>query len=175
VPNPPGVLVLGIGNTLLGDEGAGVRAMEMMRDSHPKTAIRYVDGGTLSFTLTRFIEEADCLVVFDAANFGGNAGEWKCYLDAGMDDFLAKRGRSVHEVSLSDLLDIARLTERLPTRRAMFGIQTRAVGWSDRLSPQVAAAVREASSAAWELVQSWSGLERSIPQMDSPGGSDLLT
>ena len=158
----PGLLVLGIGNTLLGDEGAGVRAMEAMRDAHPSAGIEYVDGGTLSFTLTRFIEEAEYLVVFDAANIGGDAGEWKCYLDEGMDEFLGQRGRSVHEVSLSDLLDIARLTGRLPARRALFGIQTRSVDWSDRLSPQVAAAVQEASDEAWDLVRSWPGKDHTL-------------
>ena len=153
--NPPDVLVLGIGNTLLGDEGAGVRAMELMRTSYPDPNTEYVDGGTLSFTLTQYIEEADHLIVIDAANFGGPPGAWKCFIDEEMDDFLSKRGRSVHEVSLSDLLDIARLTERLPRRRALLGIQTQHVDWGENLSPPVSTAVREVSEAARHLAQSW--------------------
>lgn len=155
--NTVNTLVLGIGNTLLGDEGAGVRAMEAMRSSHPAAGIEYVDGGTLSFTLTQYIEEADHLIVFDAANLGGAAGDWKCFIDDEMDDFLAARGRSVHEVSLSDLLDIARLTSRLPGRRALLGIQTGRVDWSEELSPRVTIAVQQASDAAWKLVHSWRG------------------
>jgi len=152
---PPNVLVLGIGNTLLGDEGAGVRAMELMRTSNPDEHTEYVDGGTLSFTLTQYIEEADHLIVVDAANFGGAPGAWKCFIDEEMDDFLSKRGRSVHEVSLSDLLDIARLTDRLPQRRALFGIQTQHIGWGEHLSAPVSAAVREVSEAARRLIHDW--------------------
>ena len=54
-------VILGIGNTLLGDEGAGVRTMELLRDSHTGDCVEFVDGGTLSFSLSQYIEEADNL------------------------------------------------------------------------------------------------------------------
>ena len=52
--NSAKTLILGIGNTLLGDEGAGVRTMELLRDSHAGDGIEFVDGGTLSFTLSQY-------------------------------------------------------------------------------------------------------------------------
>ena len=46
------VLVLGVGNTLLQDEGAGVHVVRRLRDqSSPDPQVQYLDGGTLSFVL----------------------------------------------------------------------------------------------------------------------------
>ena len=57
-------LVLGIGNTLLSDEGVGVHMLDWMQTHHPEiTGIDYLDGGTLSFTLAPYIEDTDNLIV----------------------------------------------------------------------------------------------------------------
>ena len=49
-----------------------------------------------------------------------------------MDRFLGShRKSSVHEVSLMDLMAIARLAEALPARRALIGIQPEYLDWSD--------------------------------------------
>lgn len=148
-------LILGIGNTLLRDEGVGVHTVEFMRTSYPDSNIEYVDGGTLSFTLAEYIELAGRLIVVDAADFGGRAGECRRFIGEDMDRFLAGGGRSVHEVSLNDVLDISRLRERLPQQRALFGIQPETVDWGGQPSPAVAAAVGTTAERIWQLVQHW--------------------
>ena len=61
-------LILGIGNTLLSDEGAGIHALNLFQLYHPDPPnLTYVDGGTLSFTLAAYIEDCDNLIVLDAA------------------------------------------------------------------------------------------------------------
>ncbi|MDO9385367.1 MAG: hydrogenase maturation protease, partial [Thiobacillus sp.] len=70
-------LVLGIGNTLLTDEGVGIHVLQALA---PELAnwpdVTLLDGGTLSFTLAGPIEEADALIVVDAANIKSKPGEW---------------------------------------------------------------------------------------------------
>lgn len=149
-------LVLGIGNTLLRDEGSGVHVVEYLRRLHPETDdLRYLDGGTLSFTLAADIEAADRLIVVDAAQLGEAPGAVRCFLDAEMDRFLGTTGHSVHEVGLLDLLDIARLTDTLPTRRALIGIQPESLEWGDRPSPAVAKAIPGAAQRVLGLVEEW--------------------
>lgn len=150
-------LVLGVGNTLLSDEGVGVRAVEHMRHTYPDENVEYVDGGTLSFTLAPYIDEADHLIVIDAANLKGSAGDCRCFTGDDMDRFLAQPRRSVHEVNLVDLLNISRLRQALPRRRALFGIQPRNVSWGERLSDPVDRAMRTAADDAWQLLQTWRG------------------
>ena len=73
-----------------------------------------------------------------------------------MDDFLCStRRRTVHEVGLIDLLDMARLRGCLPPRRALLCIQPGRIDWSEQLSTPVAAALPEAVRQAAALLERW--------------------
>lgn len=150
------VLVLGIGNSLLCDEGAGIHALRLLESSVAEIpGLVCVDGGTLSFTLAGYIEDCDHLIVFDAAEFGAEAGTVKTLVGDAMDGFLGAARRSPHEVGLLDLFDIARLTGALPVNRALIGIQPANMDWNTRPSPAVERALPVAVEAARDLLQSW--------------------
>ena len=150
-------LVLGIGNTLLSDEGAGVHALEYLRSHHPELpGVHYLDGGTLSFTLAGEIEDADNLIVIDAARLGTSPGTVCCMTGAEMDQFLGTGKCSVHEVGLADLMDIARLTGTFPENRALIGIQPGTFGWGDEPSVPVSEAFPEVATHARGLIEQWS-------------------
>ncbi len=149
-------LVLGVGNTLLTDEGAGLHVLAHLEAHHPvPPGVTYLDGGTLSFTLTGPIEEADSLIVLDAAELKAPPGTVRTFVGEEMDRFLGTPRRSVHEVGLMDLMDIARLTRTLPENRALVGIQPLEFGWGDRPSEPVAAAVPQAAALVLELIRRW--------------------
>jgi len=118
-------LVLGIGNTLLTDEGIGIhvlRALEPELADRPDVTL--LDGGTLSFTLAGPIGDADALIVVDAAQVKSKPGDWRLLEGEEMDAFLmGNRKASVHEVGLTDLRTIAILTGHWPEKRAMLAIQ----------------------------------------------------
>ena len=150
-------LVLGIGNTLLTDEGIGIHVLQALE---PELAnwpdVTLLDGGTLSFTLAVPIEEADALIVVDAANIKTLPGEWALLKGEQMDAFLmSNRKSTVHEVGLTDLRAIAILAGHWPERRAMLAIQPDVVDWGERPTPAVAAAIPAACAAIRELIQEW--------------------
>ena len=150
-------LVLGIGNTLLSDEGIGVHVIQSLaRRYGGKSDAVFLDGGTLSFTLAEPIAENDNLIVVDAARLGEPAGTVRSFEDAAMDRYLTGKRHSVHEVGLSDLLDMARLSGTFPKRRALIGVEPHSLDWGEDLSPQVAPAVDEAAKRVLELLQRWS-------------------
>ncbi|MDH4073764.1 MAG: HyaD/HybD family hydrogenase maturation endopeptidase [Gammaproteobacteria bacterium] len=149
-------LVLGVGNTLLTDEGAGVHAMrhlEVMR--HWPDNVEFIDAGTLSFTLADSIASADNLVILDAAKLDAPAGQVRAFTGDAFDEFLKSGKRSVHEVGFADLMDIARLQDCLPDNRALIGIQPGELGWGDAPGPDVAAALPVAARLAAELIDAW--------------------
>ncbi len=149
-------LVLGIGNVLLSDDGAGVRLAERLREEDAATVATVIDGGTLSFSLLTYIESTDSMLVLDAADLDSPAGAVALFEGTAMDQFLGTaRRRTVHEVSLIDLLDMARLQGCLPRRRALLCIQPSRIDWSETLSPPVAAALPEAALQALALLQKW--------------------
>jgi hydrogenase maturation protease len=150
-------LVLGIGNTLLTDEGAGVHAIRRLEARTPAVAgVRFLDGGTLSFTLAGPISQASRLIVIDAAELRRAPGSVETFVQDGMDAFLGARGNcSVHEVGLLDLMQIARLTGCLPQRRALIGIQPATIDWGERPTPSVETGIELACARALELIERW--------------------
>jgi hydrogenase maturation protease len=148
--------ILGIGNTLLRDEGIGIHVLKALEAQLPgDDSIAYVDGGTLSFTLAAEIESSDRLIVIDAAQLGEEPGAVRCFIDDGMDSFLGSCKRSVHEVGLLDLFDIARLTQTLPPKRALVGIQPGSVEWGEEPTDAVDAAIPLAVQKVSELLELW--------------------
>lgn len=153
----PRTVVLGIGNTLLGDEGAGVYAVRALRarGAVPSDVI-FVDGGTLSFTLAPMIEAARTLIVIDAVELGVEPGAVRVFVNDEMDKFLGThRKSSVHEVSLIDLLSVARLTNTLPARRALIGIQPQHIDWADIPTAPVARGIDASCDLTMELIGRW--------------------
>lgn len=149
-------LILGLGNTLLADDGAGVHAVRAMRSRLGDDAgLTLLDGGTLSFSLLPQIERAARLVVLDATQMNAAPGTVQCFEGDDLDGLLSRPRRSVHEVSLLDLLNGARLTGRLPQYRALIGVQPEVIDWSDALSTPVRTAIPWMVDIALERIAAW--------------------
>jgi len=165
----PNTLILGIGNSLLSDEGVGIHALNLLQSYHPDPAnLTFIDGGTLSFTLAAYIEDCDNLIVFDAAELKAPAGTVKTMAGTEMDAFLGTARRSPHEVALLDLFDIARLTESLPVKRALIGIQPGSIEWGMSPTAPVEKALPVAVDQAMALLEQWYVADDYLAQND-PG------
>jgi hydrogenase maturation protease len=153
MPTLSTALVLGFGNVLLGDDGAGIRVMQGLTD---QVDAECVDGGTLSFNLLGYVEAAASMLVIDATNIERPAGSLALFEGPAMDRFLTgARRRTVHEVGLIDLLDVARLLGCLPERRALLCLQPERIDWSTALSAPVERSLDEATIMAKTLLQQW--------------------
>jgi hydrogenase maturation protease len=153
-------LILGIGNTLLTDEGAGIHALNHLQSAianrwPDRPNLNFIDGGTLSFTLAAWIEDCTNLIVFDAAELHQPAGTVKTFVGSEFDSFLGAPRRSVHEVGLLDLMDIARLTGHFPENRALIGIQPDVISWGMKPTIAVQNALDKAVSEAVKLLDKW--------------------
>ena len=152
----PTTLILGLGNVLMTDEAVGAEVVRQLeQESDPDAPLVFIDGGTLSFTLALPIGDCPRLIVVDAAAMGEPPGSVRVFEGEAMDRQLSVNAKTVHEVSLSDLMDIARLTDTLPLQRALVGIEPQFVGWGDRLTPAVEAAIPEAIARIRALLDRW--------------------
>ena len=152
-----GVVVLGIGNVLLSDEGAGVYAVRRLsREIGELPGVSCIDGGTLGMTLASDIGDCDALVVIDAAETGQAPGSVVVFEGESMDRFLGSGSRrSAHEVGLLDLMAAAALARGLPPRRALIGIQAECFGWGLDSTERVQAGIATACERARELIERW--------------------
>jgi hydrogenase maturation protease len=153
--------VLGIGNTLMRDDGVGIHVIRDLQGRQmdrllPQGNIEILDGGTLGFLLVDRLAEADGIVVVDAANIGEAAGSVRVIDDADIDRFLDDNpSLSVHEVGLVDLLQMMALSGQTPRLRALVGVQPETIGWGTEMSPAVAAGVPKASRAVTQVLNQW--------------------
>ncbi len=158
--NRPHTLVLGIGNTLLTDEGAGVHVVNHLQQQSSTLSpeVSFIDGGTLSFTLAEPIESCDNLIVVDASELKSAPGSVRVFENEDMDDFITSGNKkSVHEVGLVDVMSIAMLAGKLPQRRALVGIQPQSLDWGSEPTAPVAQAIPEACRQVNALIERWSG------------------
>lgn len=153
----PAALVLGFGNVLLSDDGAGVQLVQRLRLDPTLRECEFIDGGTMSFSLLAYVEATNSMLVIDAAELHGPPGTIALFDGTAMDDFLkSARRRTVHEVGLIDLMDIARLQDCLPDRRALLCVQPALIEWGETLSAPVEKALTEAAVQAKALLSRWS-------------------
>ena len=151
-------LVLAIGNLLMTDEGAGIHVLNYLVDQQtiPSKNIIYLDGGTLSFSLAAHIQNADNLIVIDAAELNHAAGFVKTFVGTQMDQQLGQCKLSVHEVGLIDLMDMVKLSGHLPKNRALIGIQPLTIAdWSVQPSDPVKQAIPLAANHVKQLIKEW--------------------
>ena len=106
------VLVLGIGNILMGDEGVGVRAIERLQQEHWPPHVTVVDGGTGGFHLHEYLREYSPIVMVDATMDGQAPGTVSVLRPKYASDF--PRVLTAHDIGLRDLIETAALLGPLP-------------------------------------------------------------
>ena len=153
------IAVVGIGNNLLTDDGAGIHTLTRFAEDNTDDHVVCLDGGTIGLALLDRLENLDGLVALDAMKLGKAPGAVTVLTGEDMDRHLQQQHGSVHEVGLSDLLDAMRLRGQLPQRRALIGIEPANLDWGTEPTPRVAAALPEAAECARRLVHEWRSRE----------------
>ncbi len=102
------VLVLGIGNVLMGDEGIGVQVVRHLEKMLRLPNVEYLDGGTGSFLLLEPLQQAARVILIDATIDGNDPGTVRRLTPRFSSDY--PKTLTAHDIGLKDLLDAAYLT-----------------------------------------------------------------
>ncbi len=149
------IVVLGLGNLLLGDEGVGVHAVRKLERIFPHPRIEYVDGGTRGLLLLPFMEEASHLLLIDAVHTDDPPGT-VVHLRQG--ELLAQPPLkfSAHDIALPDLLALLRFRKGEDIQDLQFlGIVPQRLDPTVDLSPVVERALEPLIEKAKEILQTW--------------------
>jgi hydrogenase maturation protease len=106
------ILVMGVGNVLLSDEGVGVHTIEYMRDKPLPDYLNTLDGGTGGFHLLSLIDEYKKMILIDATIDDNPVGTLRVLQPRFSKDF--PRALTTHDIGLKDLLDTASVLNKLP-------------------------------------------------------------
>jgi hydrogenase maturation protease len=159
------IAVVGIGNSLLTDDGAGIHTLQQFSAENADDDVHCLDGGTVGLALLNRLGGLRGLIALDAMILGKSPGSVTVLEGEDMDSHLRRQRGSVHELGLADLLDAMRLRGELPEKRALIGIEPANMEWGTEPTDIVSAALPEASGRVTALVRRWRGeVATAVPQ-----------
>jgi len=151
---PSPVLVLGLGNPLLRDDGVGLAILESLRrqPGEEGSGAEFLDGGTQGLNLLACLEGRRTLILLDALQLGKEPGAVSVLDARQVAEIGAPRAATAHEGNAGELLAAAALLGELPEQVFLVGIEPQKLTAGVGLSPLVEAAVPEAAARARELI-----------------------
>lgn len=130
------VVVLGVGNLLLGDEGVGVHLIQKLREMEIGERVELIDGGTSLLDFIPQAENVSKLIIVDAVKLGGKPGKtYKICVDSSLLKG-AKGMTSLHQLGVVETLAIAQKMGKLP-HTVIIGIEPKEISYGLELSPEV--------------------------------------
>ena len=166
------ILVLGIGNLLWADEGFGVRCVEALNAGwcFPDN-VTVMDGGTQGLYLLPYVQDADCLLVFDAVDYGDAPGDLREVVGDQVPRFMGAKKMSLHQTGFQEVLMAADLTGKLPSELVLIGVQPEELeDFGGSLRDVVKAQMAPALNLAFAWLARW-GVVGSIRK----GGAEAIT
>jgi len=131
------VLVLGIGNLLLQDEGIGVRIVqEIQRRYHLPAEVEVLDGGTAGMELIDALVDKTQVIVVDAVRTGQPPGTPVRLAGSAVPVFFQQR-ITPHQLGIADVLATLTLAGKVPPHLVLIGMVPHATELSLTLSAEV--------------------------------------
>ncbi|HSF82411.1 MAG TPA: HyaD/HybD family hydrogenase maturation endopeptidase [Anaerolineales bacterium] len=152
---PARTLVLGVGNTLMCDEGVGVHVVERLaaKYRYPEQ-VQILDGGTLGMDLLYYLEGVENLLIVDAVQADKAPGELVRLQDDEVPAFLGLK-ISPHQIGVPDMLFAAKLKDMYPPSVVLWGVQPERVEIGLELSETVAEKVDVLVERIVEELRRW--------------------
>jgi len=138
--SPKKIVILGVGNLLLSDEGFGVHvANELMKLDLPQ-GVSVVEGGTEGFKLLNIITDADRLIVIDAVKGGGDPGSIYRFDINEVQSCPSGFKTSVHQIGILEVISLSGLIGKTP-HTTVVGVEPKSLKMGMELSPEIKAKI----------------------------------
>ena len=145
-------MVIGVGNLLLKDEGAGIHAIQELRKNSLPAGVEAIDGGLVGLRLLDLFSGAQKLLLIDAAEMGLAPGSVARFTPEDVRFQSGELKLSTHDVALPEVLALARALNQCPSEIVIIGIQPKEISWGDELTPEVRAAIPKAVGLVWKEI-----------------------
>ena len=135
---PRKIVVLGVGNLLLSDEGVGVHVAHRLMEMRLPPGVQVVEGGTDGFRLMNVVVESDRLIVVDAVKGGATPGSIYRFDIEDAPSFPMAYKTSVHQIGILEVIHLSELVGKTP-ETTIIGVEPKSLDMGMALSPEVEA------------------------------------
>ncbi len=132
------ILILGLGNTLMSDDGIGVFVAGEFKKMEWPPELLILEVGTAVLYYLQEISQARQIIAIDALQAGGHPG---CVYRLGIEDVVHLPGQDAHGMSLPGIVKLARSTTGLPEAITIFGVEPEKLDFGEGLTFAVKGAV----------------------------------
>ncbi|MBN2270379.1 MAG: hydrogenase maturation protease [Sedimentisphaerales bacterium] len=141
------IVIVGLGNELLGDDGVGLHAVRELR-KNPPAGVQVAEVGTRVFHAQHLIEDADLVIAIDAVRGGGRPGSiYRLYAE----NAHIQRSYSLHDMGIAGL--VRAMPEDSKPCVIILGIEPETIDYAIELSPTVRSALKRVVSAAHQIIR----------------------
>ena len=131
-------VVLGLGNTILTDEAAGVRAVELLEQRYQiPDDVLVIDGGTSGMEMIEDLSDLDFLIVIDVVKTGAAPGTVVKIAGDEIPVFF-RRKLSPHQIALPDVLASLELLDAMPKEIVVLGVEPISLELGMEMTPTIA-------------------------------------
>ena len=137
------ILILGLGNSLRGDDGAGSAVIAALSLMDLPRHVDLLDGGTPGLEMVLLLQGYARVIIVDAADMGVAPGEWRRFTPdtAEIKSSEDNLQGTLHSAGLAEALALAGALDLLPPSLVIYGIQPKSLDWSQELTEPLAAAL----------------------------------
>jgi hydrogenase maturation protease len=136
-PREGRILILGVGNLLLGDEGVGIHAVRRLEEQPLPPHVDLLDGGTAGVDLLDLLEGYDKVVVIDAVDAGEQPGIIFRFTAEDVNSGSTGLPLSLHQTEVLEVLKLGSYIGQDLPPVVIVGVQPAAMDWSTSLSTTV--------------------------------------
>ncbi len=150
------VLVAGVGNRLMGDDGFGPRVIDLLSSAPLPENVEARDIGTAGITIATDLSGYDLVVFLDSSDIEGEPGRLQkseIRVEEDGEDIAELSRFTLHEVGLEGLLKFAKAIGVLPPRVVLIGCKPKNLSPTLELSAEVEAAIDTAADMAISTVE----------------------
>jgi hydrogenase maturation protease len=159
--SPQKIIILGVGNVLLSDEGVGVHvANELMKMEFPPN-VSVLEGGTDGFRLLNVITEAERLIVIDAVRGGAQPGSIYRFDINDVRNCPSGFKTSVHQIGILEVIDLSGLIGKTP-HTTVIGVEPKSLKMGMELSPEIKAKIPRVIKLVFDELKMSSKIKRTI-------------
>ncbi len=154
--SPPRILVAGIGNRLIADDGFGPRVVDLLSERELPDFVEVRDFGTAGMTIATDLADYDAVIFIDSADHGGEPGSLsrsRLVVEAGVEDVAELARLTLQEAGIEGLLRLSKSIGTLPPEVFFIGCKPKTLAPSLELSPEVEAALERAVAIVDEILE----------------------
>ncbi len=149
------IVIIGVGNMLMGDDGIGIHAVEALRHEALPSNVAVFSAETRAFDALEYMDGCDKAVIVDAYRKGGAPGSIYRFMFDPAGEIDESFNLSMHDINFVDALKAGRGIYKLPEEIVIIGVEPEILecrlGLSSKLNDAIPNVVEAVKSELYPL------------------------